>query len=156
MNGLVGDERGVVEDDALDDEQRAAVDSEERAIAVLAGPGSGKTRVLSFRARRLLMSDAGSRALLLTFTNKAAAEMKARAMGVAAVTSDRIQAGTFHAFGMSLLRAHGGLVALDPDFEILDREEQNELSARVAREADVPARGARWRYLRLRRGDVLR
>lgn len=97
----------------LDDEQLAAVDSTERAIAVLAGPGSGKTRVLSFRARRLLLEDPDSRALLLTFTNKAAAEMKSRALGVAAVTSDRIQASTFHTFGMRLLRAHGELVGIE-------------------------------------------
>lgn len=140
--------------DALDDEQRAAVDSPERAIAVLAGPGSGKTRVLSFRARRLLVEDAGSRALLLTFTNKAAAEMKARALGVAAVTSDRIQASTFHTFGLRVLRSHGELVGINADFEILDREEQDELATRAARDAGVPGRRARWSYLRLRREEV--
>jgi DNA helicase-2/ATP-dependent DNA helicase PcrA len=140
--------------DDLDHEQRRAVDAEDAAIAVLAGPGSGKTRVLSYRARRLLVASPGSRALLLTFTNKAAAEMKARAMGVATVTSDRIEAGTFHAFGMSLLRSHGGLVGIGADFEILDREEQGDLAAEVARGVGVSARGARWSYLRLRREEI--
>jgi DNA helicase-2/ATP-dependent DNA helicase PcrA len=139
----------------LDDEQRAAVESGEHAIAVLAGPGSGKTRVLSYRARRLLMEDRGSRALLLTFTNKAAAEMKARALGVAAVTSDHIQASTFHTFGMRLLRAHGPLVGIEPDFEILGREDHEEMAAEAARAASVGGRRARWSYLRLRRQEVL-
>ena len=77
-----------VDDQELDDEQTAAVEATEKAIAVLAGPGSGKTRTLSHRARHLLREHPGSRALLLTFTNKAAAEMKARAIGVAAVGSE--------------------------------------------------------------------
>src|SRR5438128_12164275 len=83
-------------EEPLDCEQRAAVEASEKAIAVLAGPGSGKTRVLSYRARHLLQQDRDTKALLLTFTNKAAAEMKARALDVAVVTSDRIWASTFH------------------------------------------------------------
>ena len=138
----------------LDSEQRAAVESNEPVIAVLAGPGSGKTRVLSFRAQRLLIDNPGSRALLLTFTNKAAAEMKARALGIAAVTSDRIQASTFHTFGMCLLRAHGDLLEIDRDFEILDRDEQDGFAKRVAREVGVPDRKSRWGYLRLRQEEV--
>jgi DNA helicase-2/ATP-dependent DNA helicase PcrA len=141
--------------DDLDDEQRDAVESDERAIAALAGPGSGKTRVLSYRARRLLIEDAGSRALLLTFTNKAAAEMKARALGVAAVTSGRIQASTCHTFGLRLLRSHGELVGIDPDFEILDRDDQETFAAEVAHAAGVGARRARWSYLRLRREQAI-
>ena len=62
--------------DGLDAEQIAAVEAKERSIAVLAGPGSGKTRTLSFRSRHLLLNDSEASALLLTFTNKAAAEMK--------------------------------------------------------------------------------
>src|SRR5205807_5338369 len=108
----------------LDDEQRAATEAAERAIAVLAGPGSGKTRVLSYRARHLLKRDGRSKALLLTFTNKAAAEMKSRALKTAAVASNRIAASTFHAFAQGVLRAHGDLVGIPTDFEILDRDDQ--------------------------------
>lgn len=82
-------------EEPLDDEQRAAVEATERAIAVLAGPGSGKTRVLSYRARHLLMREKNSNCLLLTFTNKAASEMKSRAIGATPVMSKRIRAGTF-------------------------------------------------------------
>jgi DNA helicase-2/ATP-dependent DNA helicase PcrA len=138
----------------VDDEQRRAVDSLERAIAVLAGPGSGKTRVLSYRARRLLIEDQGARALLLTFTNKAAAEMKARALGVTAVTSDRIRASTFHTFGLRVLRSHGELVGIEPDFEILDREDQAHMATDAAHSAGVGARPTRWSYLRLRRREI--
>jgi ATP-dependent DNA helicase UvrD/PcrA len=145
----------VAPTEVLDDEQRDAVEAAERAIAVLAGPGSGKTRVLSYRARRLLSDGAGTRALLLTFTNKAAAEMKARALGVAAVMSGRIQSSTFHTFGLRVLRSHGAVVGIEPDFEILDRDEQETFAAEAAHAAGVRAQRARWSYLRLRREDVI-
>ncbi len=148
------DEVFVGPDEKLDDEQRAAVESPEKAIAVLAGPGSGKTRVLSYRARRLLLAHAGERALLLTFTNKAAAEMKARTLGVAPVTTDRIQASTFHTFGMRVLRSHGDLIGIDREFEILDKDDQKELATTAARAAEVGARLGRWSYLRCRRENV--
>lgn len=141
-------------EDPLDGEQRAAVEATERAIAVLAGPGSGKTRVLSYRARHLLQDDRDAKALLLTFTNKAAAEMKARALDVAVVTSDRIWASTYHTFGMRLLRAHGDLIGVEREFEIPDDEEQEELHKIAALRAGTTNRERRWSYLRLRRLEV--
>lgn len=135
----------------LDGEQRDAVEATEPAIAVLAGPGSGKTRVLSYRARHLLGSDPGSRALLMTFTNKAAAEMGARAAGVASVTTDRIVSSTYHAFSARLLRAHGGLLGLTDDFEILDDDEQELIAGEAASAAGTTDRSRRLSYLRLRR-----
>jgi DNA helicase-2/ATP-dependent DNA helicase PcrA len=135
-------------EDPLDEQQRAAVEATEPAIAVLAGPGSGKTRTLSYRSRHLLLSDPDARALLLTFTNKAAAEMKFRAIGVAAVASNRIQASTFHTFGMRTLRSHGPLVGIEPDFELIDEDEQKEL-AREALGSDAGIEG--WSRARIRR-----
>lgn len=135
-------------EDPLDDQQRAAVEATEPAIAVLAGPGSGKTRTLSYRARHLLLGDPDARALLLTFTNKAAAEMKFRAIGVAAVASNRIQASTFHTFGMRTLRSHGPLVGIEADFELIDEEEQKEL-ALDALGSDAGIEG--WSRARIRR-----
>ena len=142
------------EEDPLDGEQRAAVEAPERAIAVLAGPGSGKTRVLSYRARHLLQQDRDAKALLLTFTNKAAAEMKARALDVAVVTSDRIWASTYHTFGMRLLHAHGDLIGVEREFEIPDDEEQEELQQLAAQRVGTTNRERRWSYLRLRRLEV--
>jgi superfamily I DNA/RNA helicase len=136
-------------DDDLDAEQRAAVEAVEPVIAVLAGPGSGKTRTLSHRIRHLLIANPGSKALALTFTNKAAAEMKARALGVATVSSDRIRAHTFHGFGVSFLRSQGDLVGITPDFEILTKDEEKAFAssamrggaAFVARWGDARRRG---------------
>lgn len=135
----------------LDREQRAAVEASSRAIAVLAGPGSGKTRVLSYRARRLIHEDHRANALLLTFTNKAAAEMKARALNVTSVAANRILACTFHTLGVRVLRAHGDLIGVGRDFEIMDDAERTELIEEVARDAVVRDRYHRASYLRLRR-----
>lgn len=135
----------------LDDEQREAVVSDEAAIAVLAGPGSGKTRTLSFRTRYLLENESDSGALLLTFTNKAAAEMKARSLSAGGLATSRIQASTFHSFGARMLRNHGALVGIDPEFDFLDEELQRDLAGEVATEHRVRNELSRWSYLRLRR-----
>lgn len=118
----------------LDDQQRAAVEAQEPAIAVLAGPGSGKTRVLAYRARHLLLGDRKGQALLLTFTNKAAAEMKARALGAADIPRHRLVAVNYHTFGLQLLQAHGDLVGVAPSFEILDEDECATLQREIASE----------------------
>src|SRR5712692_9663952 len=119
-------------EEILDSEQRLAVEAKERAIAVLAGPGSGKTRVLSYRARYLLSKDKTSNALLLTFTNKAASEMKSRAIAVTPALSKRIRAGTFHNFALSVLRSHGTHVGIAPDFDVLDEQEQGDLAGTIS------------------------
>jgi len=80
--------------------------------------------------------------------------MKARALGVAVVTSDRIWASTFHTFGMNVLRAHGDLVGIDREFEIPDDEEQADLQELAAERAGTTNRERRWSYLRLRRQEV--
>src|SRR5262245_49208250 len=128
------------EDFTLDAEQKAAVEAKESAIAVLAGPGSGKTRALSFRARHLLLGDQDASALLLTFTNKAAAEMKSRALDVAGVPSRRLAASTFHTFCAEVLRAHGDLVGLSRDFEIMDGREARQLAERIATSNSMPTK----------------
>lgn len=137
-------------EDPLDPEQLAAVEANDRAIAVLAGPGSGKTRVLSYRARLLLTRDKNSNCLLLTFTNKAAAEMKSRAMALSPVLSKRIWASNFHNFALSVLRSHGMHVGIAPDFDVLDDAEREELAARAAQGADCANHGKAWSSQRLR------
>jgi DNA helicase II / ATP-dependent DNA helicase PcrA len=134
----------------LDEEQRNAVEAPEFAIAVLAGPGSGKTRTLAHRARHLLRGAGASRALLLTFTNKAAAEMKTRALGTAIVSSDRIEASTFHGFGVRFLRSHGEQLGIASDFEIIDPEEEKVLARAVAAAAGVANRLNAWQHARKR------
>jgi superfamily I DNA/RNA helicase len=112
----------------LDPEQSSAVNATERVIAVLAGPGSGKTRTLCARASHLLTNDSGSgMALLLTFMNKAAAEMASRVIEHSAVTLDRVDASTFHAFGLRFLKSHGSLAGLPEDAHLIDEEEAQEI-----------------------------
>jgi DNA helicase-2/ATP-dependent DNA helicase PcrA len=137
-------------EEVLDQEQRRAVEASERAIAVLAGPGSGKTRVLSFRARYLLSRDKNSNALLLTFTNKAASEMKSRAIAVTPAMSKRIRAGTFHNFAMSVLRSHGNHVGVSSEFDVLDEDGQAELAGAVAVSIGSSNHARDWSMQRLR------
>jgi DNA helicase II / ATP-dependent DNA helicase PcrA len=140
------------DDASLDREQRAAVEANDPAIAVLAGPGSGKTRTLSFRARHLLAKDQDSSALLLTFTNKAAAEMKSRALNVAGVSSRRIAASTFHTFCSEVLRAHGDIAGISRDFEVLDSRQQREFAQGLAAANSLPRSVVqRYRDARVRR-----
>jgi ATP-dependent DNA helicase UvrD/PcrA len=140
-------------DEHLDDEQLAAVEASEEAISVLAGPGSGKTRTLAHRTRHLLLTRSGSQALLLTFTNKAAAEMKSRALGVGDISADRLEATTFHGFGAIFLRSHGDLVGIEAEFDILDEREQEEFAAGVARSTGLPNHADGWSRARVRRQE---
>ena len=88
---------------------------------VIAGPGSGKTRVLTFRVAHLIkVGVAPWNILALTFTNKAAREMKARIETLVGPTARDIWAGTFHSVGARLLRRHGSVLGFTESFSILD------------------------------------
>lgn len=104
----------------LTDIQRRAVEWGDGALLVLAGPGSGKTQVLTCRIARLLNSspDKNFRVLALTFTNKAADEMKGRVAAFVPGLEDRANIGTFHSFCAQVLRQHGVHLGINPDFAI--------------------------------------
>ena len=104
--------------------QRRAVDWKEGSMLVLAGPGSGKTQVLTCRIARLLDSSRGKkfRVLALTFTNKAADEMKERVASFVPGLEERATIGTFHSFCAQVLRQHGVHIGIKPDFTIYSRE----------------------------------
>lgn len=106
---------------SLNDNQLEAVEWGEGPLLVLAGPGSGKTRVLTFRIARLIEStpDKHFKILGLTFTNKAAAEMRERIAGLVPNASERTLLTTFHSFAADLLRQHGHHIGLKPDFTIM-------------------------------------
>jgi DNA helicase-2/ATP-dependent DNA helicase PcrA len=108
----------------LNENQLAAVQWQEGPLLVLAGPGSGKTRVLTFRIARLIESSPGKhfKILGLTFTNKAAAEMRERIEILVPDASERTQLTTFHSFAADILRQHGHHLGLRPDFTLLSQD----------------------------------
>ena len=111
----------------LNSEQREAVESLDGPVLVLAGAGTGKTRVLTTRIAHILCLGRArpSEILSVTFTNKAAREMKIRIAGmVGAVVEGMPWLGTFHSIGVKILRRHAELVGLKPDFTILDTDDQ--------------------------------
>jgi DNA helicase-2/ATP-dependent DNA helicase PcrA len=108
----------------LNDTQLKAVQWDDGPLLVLAGPGSGKTRVLTYRIARLVeMSPKDHfRILALTFTNKAATEMRSRIQELVPTSSERVLLSTFHSFAGDILRQHGHLIGLKPDFTVLGQD----------------------------------
>ena len=113
----------AIEYGALNENQRKAVFWNGGPLLVLAGPGSGKTRVLTLRLARLIEENEDASVLALTFTNKAAAEMRARVEGLLGQRARRARLSTFHSFAADLLRQHGSHVGLKPDFHLFTQEE---------------------------------
>ena len=129
--------------------QRQAVDWEDGPLLVLAGPGSGKTRVLTCRIARLLDSspDRRFRILALTFTNKAANEMAARVAALVPGLEGRASIRTLHAFCAQVLRQHGVHLGIKPDFAIYSRTEDR---LAVLEDALSHDPGQDWRHENLR------
>jgi len=109
---------------SLNPNQVAAIRWQDGSLLVLAGPGSGKTRVLTYRIARIIEEapDKHFKLLGLTFTNKAAAEMRERIQGLVPNAGERTLLTTFHSFSADVLRQHGHHVGLKPDFTILVQE----------------------------------
>ena len=110
----------------LNPNQRAAGEWDAGPLLVLAGPGSGKTATLTARVGRLIQEneDESFRILCLTFTRKAAAEMRERLVKLVPHAKDRVLLTTFHSFATDILRQHGSHFGLSPDFEILEEAER--------------------------------
>ena len=111
---------------SLNSNQHQAVRWQDGPLLVLAGPGSGKTHVLTMRIARILSDtpDARFGVLGLTFTTKAADEMRARVAKLLGAESPRVRLATFHAFAADVLRLHGSYFGFKPDFRILARDEE--------------------------------
>lgn len=109
--------------DSLNENQHAAVLWNEGPLLVLAGPGSGKTRVLTLRVARLLQESESQSVLALTFTNKAAAEMRERVDRLLGRRGDSAHLCTFHSFATDVLRQHGSHLGVQPDFSLLTLDE---------------------------------
>lgn len=110
----------------LNSNQRAAAEWDTGPLLVLAGPGSGKTATLTSRVARLVEQGRNEsfRILCLTFTRKAAAEMRERLLKLVPDAKDRVLLTTFHSFATDILRQHGSHFGLSPDFEILEETER--------------------------------
>ena len=120
----------------LNPEQQRFVMSNARTILALAGPGSGKTRCLTYRAARLIQDGIlPSQIMLTTFTNRAAHEIKERITKLIPTSLTGIWAGTFHSLGARFLRSHAERVGLRPNFTIVDGIDAQELIKMAADEA---------------------
>jgi len=123
--------------DALNEAQRQAATHVEGPLLVLAGPGSGKTRVVTHRVAHLVGEGIpAERIVALTFTNKAADEMRRRV--TALIGPQPVEMGTFHRFAARLLRRYARLVGLTSEFSILDPDEAGSLLKRAAQRSGVP------------------
>lgn len=110
--------------DGLNEAQRAAVEATHGPVIVIAGPGSGKTRVLTFRIAHLINTGVAPwNILALTFTNKAAKEMKTRIEAVVGRQANRVWAGTFHSLFARILRFEAHLIGYPNDFTIYDTDD---------------------------------
>ncbi|HEX5079440.1 MAG TPA: UvrD-helicase domain-containing protein, partial [Geminicoccaceae bacterium] len=130
--------------EGLNPEQRAAVLADDGPLLVLAGAGTGKTRVLTTRLAHLLLTGRARpwQVLAVTFTNKAAREMVERVGLLLGHGVEGMWLGTFHALGARLLRRHAELVGLKANFTILDTDDQLRLIKQVIEAADLDPR--RW------------
>jgi DNA helicase-2/ATP-dependent DNA helicase PcrA len=122
--------------ESLTEPQRQAVTHREGPLLVLAGPGSGKTRVITHRIACLIESGVpASQILALTFTNKAADEMQRRVAEL--VPGARVWLSTFHRFGAKLLRQYASYVGLQPNFTIYDTSDSRQTIKRVIEAREI-------------------
>ena len=117
----------------LNKEQREAVEAVDGPVLIIAGPGSGKTRVITHRIAYLVRTLGVNprRILAVTFTNRAAREMRSRVVGLIGDRSNQLTMGTFHAFGAGILRRDGEHIGVENDFVIYDQDDQLSLVKRA-------------------------
>jgi DNA helicase II / ATP-dependent DNA helicase PcrA len=126
--------------DGLNEAQRRAVETVDGPVLVIAGAGSGKTRVLTHRIAHLIGHHGvpADRIMAITFTNKAAGEMAERVKGlVGARHADRTWVTTFHKTGVRILRREAAALDLKSGFTIYDGQDAQRLIARIAKDAGI-------------------
>ncbi|MGD0184364.1 MAG: UvrD-helicase domain-containing protein [Roseiarcus sp.] len=128
----------------LNEEQRRAVEALDGPVLVLAGAGVGKTRVLTARIAHIIATGRARphEILAVTFTNKAAREMRERVGALTGVVEGMPWMGTFHSIGAKVLRRHAELVGLKPNFTILDADDQVRLIKQILQAENVDDK--RW------------
>ncbi len=130
--------------DGLNDAQREAVTADECNMLVLAGAGSGKTRVLVHRIAWLIdvMGASPWSILAVTFTNKAAREMRGRIESLLSLDTRSLWVGTFHSLAHRLLRRHWQEAGLQQQFQVIDSDDQLSLLKRLCKELELDE--SRW------------
>ena len=131
--------------DGLNPEQRAAVEAVDGPVLVLAGAGTGKTRVLTTRLAHILSSGRARpwELLAVTFTNKAAREMRERITHIIGPQAEGLRwLGTFHSVAAQILRRHAELVGLKSSYTILDDDDQERLIKQILQAENIDAK--RW------------
>lgn len=125
--------------DNLNKPQKEAVINTEGPLLVLAGAGSGKTKVLTTRVAYLVLEKCvdPSNILAITFTNKAAKEMKERINNMVGDLANQIQISTFHSFGLSIIRKHYDLLGLKKNFTILDSDDSNIIIKNIIKDLNI-------------------
>lgn len=119
--------------EALNPEQRQAVETTEGPLLVLSGAGTGKTKVLTTRLAYLLAQHKANpwNCLVVTFTNRAAREMKERVQNLIGPMADSVWLGTFHSICVKILRNHAEIVGLKSNFTILGEDDQKRLMKQI-------------------------
>ena len=125
--------------DTLNDKQIEAVKTTEGPILILAGPGSGKTKVITHKIAYLLEEDKCNpwEILAITFTNKAAKEMKVRLEGLIGDAAKGMQISTFHAFGLKIIKENYDFFHLNSTFTILDESDSISVIKKVLKDMNL-------------------
>ena len=126
---------------SLNSEQQLAVETTEGPVLVIAGPGSGKTRVITTRVSHLINNGVNPFNIgVLTFTNKAAKEIKERLENEFHLDSHNLTTGTFHSFCSKVLRQHGSIIGIPNNFVIFDDGDQIDAIKRSLLELELDAK----------------
>ena len=124
--------------DTLNKEQKEAVLNIDGPMLVLAGAGSGKTKVLTTKIAYLIEQGIDPTSILaITFTNKAANEMKSRVEGMLGIDSNRIQISTFHSFGLSIIKRHYDQLGYKSNFTIVDSDDVLSTIKRILKDMNL-------------------
>ena len=125
--------------DNLNDKQKEAVVNTDGPMLVLAGAGSGKTKVLTTKIAYLIEEKGIDpyNIIAITFTNKAANEMKSRVESMLGISTDKIQISTFHSFGLSVIKRHYDKLGFDRNFTIIDSDDVLSTIKRILKDMNL-------------------